>query len=70
MHMTGKAPASAHHKINLFMEYACGEVVDVPDPYYGRTEDFEAVYDMIARGVEAVLDKVAGAGKSGVPGKI
>lgn len=57
VHLHDMAPASAHDRINLFMAHACGEITDVPDPYYGHIKDFEDVYDMIARGVNAMLDK-------------
>lgn len=29
---------------------------DVPDPYYGEEEDFEQTYNMIAAGVDGLLD--------------
>jgi len=33
---------------------------DVPDPYYGTTEDFERVLDMIEAGAEALLAEIRG----------
>lgn len=57
VHLHEMASANHRAKINLFMTHACGVIEDVPDPYYGDMKDFEAVYDMIERGVTALLDQ-------------
>jgi protein-tyrosine phosphatase len=45
-----QAPGDHAHKIQLFLEYA-PEIGprEVPDPYYGGTEGFEVVLDLIER---------------------
>jgi len=52
-------PAGATARLALFMEFAPGgEVLEVPDPYYGGIEDFERVLDLCevaARGLLAQL---------------
>lgn len=56
--LIGQCPPAHHAKIRLFLEesgLAADAGYDVPDPYYGAPEGFERVYDMIARGVEAIL---------------
>ncbi len=35
---------------------ADANVLDVPDPYYGRGDGFERVYDMLTRACEGLLD--------------
>ncbi|TAM13406.1 MAG: low molecular weight phosphotyrosine protein phosphatase [Rhodanobacter sp.] len=43
-------------KADLLMRYADGhEAIDVPDPWYGGTQDFIAAFDMIDAGVEGLL---------------
>ena len=49
-------------KIRLLREYdpqaQAGDDLDVPDPYYGRQEDFERAYQMIERSCEALLKEI------------
>jgi protein-tyrosine phosphatase len=49
------APPAARERIRLFLEYGPDvDLMDVPDPYYGGPNGFEAVLDMIeatARGL-------------------
>lgn len=49
-------PASLHPRLAMFMSYAakgCGD--EVPDPYYGNEDGFEAVLDCCEAGVRGVL---------------
>jgi protein-tyrosine phosphatase len=46
-------------KVHLFMEHALGTRRDVPDPYYGGPDGFEAVYRMIREASEALAEKLA-----------
>ncbi|MEM6491705.1 MAG: low molecular weight phosphotyrosine protein phosphatase, partial [Pseudomonadota bacterium] len=32
--------------------------IDVPDPYYGGEADFEAAYDLIAKGVDGLIERL------------
>jgi protein-tyrosine phosphatase len=57
------APKDAHAQLKLFLEYAEDPaVLEVPDPYYGKAEDFERVLDLTtaaSRGLIAALQKVS-----------
>jgi protein-tyrosine phosphatase len=60
-------PPEQRHKLGLFLEYARQfEEKEVPDPYYGGTQGFERVLDMVedaARGLlEAAGKRDGGAG--------
>jgi protein-tyrosine phosphatase len=54
-----RAPLAAHERLRLFLEFAPdGAGVDVPDPYYGGSNGFEEVLDLVegaARGLLAHL---------------
>lgn len=51
------APADALGKLHLFNALALGSNKEIPDPYYGDREDFEAVYTMLLAGCSALLPK-------------
>jgi len=53
-----RAPDSARHKVHLFMDYALGARMEIPDPYYGGPDGFEIVYRMIREGSEALIEKL------------
>lgn len=46
-------PPEHRHKLRLFLRGA-----DVPDPYYGGPEGFEAVLDVVEEGCKALLDDI------------
>lgn len=50
-------PSEATAQLHLFSELVFGTRQDVPDPYYGELEDFEAVYSMLFSGCSAVVAK-------------
>jgi protein-tyrosine phosphatase len=50
------APHDSSADIHLFMDFVSGAARDVPDPYYGGAEDFEAVYEMLHFGCARLLD--------------
>lgn len=53
------APDGLATKLRLFMDYLPEHGSrDVPDPYYGRVEDFEAVLDLIEEGAWAILSEL------------
>jgi protein-tyrosine phosphatase len=53
------APAPARGKLRLFMELVREATHrDVPDPYYGGPEGFEAVLDIVEAGIDALLDEI------------
>jgi len=51
------ASTDALGKLHLFNALALGSNRDIPDPYYGDREDFEAVYTMLFAGCSALLPK-------------
>jgi protein-tyrosine phosphatase len=40
------------------LDGASGKDLDVPDPYYGRGDGFQRVYDMLTRACEGLLDEL------------
>ncbi|MFT4183430.1 MAG: low molecular weight protein-tyrosine-phosphatase [Rhizobium sp.] len=52
------APADALGRLHLFNAFALGRNTDIPDPYYGGHEDFEAVYTMLLAGCSALLPRL------------
>lgn len=54
-------PAQHAHKLRLFMEFGTDpEIREVPDPYYGGTQGFERVLDMVEQAAEGLLDHLRG----------
>ncbi|MDX8527322.1 low molecular weight protein-tyrosine-phosphatase [Mesorhizobium sp. MSK_1335] len=51
------APA-ARDRIHLYLDFATGNVTDVPDPYYDGTEAFASVYRMIRDASEALAKRL------------
>lgn len=55
------------HKCSLFLSWDENPRTDhVPDPYYGDVSDFEHVFDMIERGVAAIVAAIED-GRLGCP---
>ncbi len=46
--------------VGLFMAYTPGLEDEVPDPYYGGTEDFERVLDLCEAGARGLLGRLSG----------
>lgn len=54
-----RAPAGLIPRCELVLEAAgFGSPVEVPDPYYGDERDFEAVYALLARAAESLVQKL------------
>ena len=52
-----ECPEEHRHKLHLFMHFAPRlGADDVPDPYYGGPEHFEAVLDMVEAAAAGLLD--------------
>jgi protein-tyrosine phosphatase len=51
-------PATSKSDIRLMLDYAGQPGTDVPDPYYGGPEGFEAALDMIEAGCRGLLDEI------------
>lgn len=52
-------PADARARVALYLEEALGLNADVPDPYHGGMEDFEAVYVLCERAGAALIKRLA-----------
>ena len=52
------SPQEHRHKLRLFLEFAGQGNADVPDPYYGGSEGFEQVLDMVEAASRGLLDHV------------
>lgn len=50
------APANRACDIRLFLDFADSDTREVPDPYYGGTDGFEHVLDLIERAAKGFLD--------------
>ncbi|TGV73437.1 low molecular weight phosphotyrosine protein phosphatase [Mesorhizobium sp. M00.F.Ca.ET.149.01.1.1] len=52
------APPAARDRIHLYLDFATGKAVDVPDPYYDGAEAFASVYRMIREASEALAKRL------------
>ena len=54
-----RAPATAHQRIRLFLEFAPDtDTTEVPDPYYGGPNGFEEVLDLVEAASRGLLRHV------------
>lgn len=54
------APAVRHPRIALMLDFAAGhEGLDVPDPWYGDARAFVHAFELIERGVDGLLARLA-----------
>jgi len=57
--LLGRCPPERQDGLALFLSYAPAlERQDVPDPYYGGPDGFEAVLDMVEAGSAGLLDAI------------
>jgi len=57
--LTSQCPTQHRHKLHMFLEYAPNTSHrQVPDPYYGGTDGFHHVLDMIECGAHGLLDDI------------
>lgn len=58
-----RAPATAHERIRLFLEFAPdADTTEVPDPYYGGANGFEEVLDLVEAAARGLLQHVRAGG--------
>ena len=56
-HLADMCPTHLRHKIELLLDYGGGEDdAEVPDPYYGKSADFERAIDLIESGCAGLRD--------------
>lgn len=54
------APENAHDRIALFLPFVgISEPVELPDPYYGTTRDFQYALDLARDGIMALIGRIA-----------
>jgi protein-tyrosine phosphatase len=56
--LKARAPSSRHDRIHLFLDHTLGMRTDVPDPYYGGVDGFDAVYQLLREGCQALVDRL------------
>ncbi len=56
--MEGLCAAEHRHKLKLFLDFAGIEEAEVPDPYYGGSDGFEQVLDMVEAASRGLVDHV------------
>lgn len=57
----GATPRAQSAKLKLFSEFLPpGSPTDVPDPYYGGSEGFDRVLDLVEEGCAAIVDHLLG----------
>jgi protein-tyrosine phosphatase len=55
------ASGDQHQKVQLLRTYdPAGAGQDVPDPYYGGEKDFQEVFDILDRTIDALIRQEAG----------
>jgi len=53
------SPTEHQHKVKLFLDYAAERSErDVPDPYYGGTNGFEHVFDLVEEASQGFYQKI------------
>jgi protein-tyrosine phosphatase len=57
------APDNATAEIHLFLSFGDEASVEVPDPYYGTSQDFDDVFELVRRGSEEFLAYLRRTGK-------
>ena len=57
--LSALCPPGFEERLKLFMGYAPHlEILEVPDPYYGGTNGFEAVFDMVDQASRGLLEAI------------
>ncbi|WP_303829541.1 low molecular weight protein-tyrosine-phosphatase [Asticcacaulis taihuensis] len=60
-HLSAMQPQGSQARLALYLEEALGLTKNVPDPYYGGTANFEAVYQMCEKASTGLLNRLANA---------
>lgn len=57
--LSALCPSGSEQRLRLFMDYAPHlQVREVPDPYYGGSNGFEAVFDMVDEAARGLLEAI------------
>ena len=52
-------PAQFQHKLALIMTFGRSNTTAVPDPYYGGSDGFERVLDLLEEAIDGLLSEIA-----------
>lgn len=53
------APSQTAASIHLFLEFATGNAIEIPDPYYGGPDGFDRAYRTIREASASLVEKLA-----------
>ncbi len=53
-----RCPRKYQHKLALFLDYAEGPELEVPDPYYGGESGFGHVLDLVESASDGLIDHI------------
>ncbi len=57
--LNARCPSAESHRLRMFLEFAPGlRRRDVPDPYYGGSNGFEQVLDIVEQAARGLLDHI------------
>jgi protein-tyrosine phosphatase len=57
--MRAQCPAHQHERLGLFLEFAGVQAGgEVPDPYFGGTEGFRDVVELVQNGVQGLIERI------------
>ena len=51
-------PPHLHYKLALFLQYGEQTILEIPDPYYGGSQGFDTVLDLIEAASHTILKKL------------
>lgn len=57
-----RAPSGGRAEVALYRAHAEGVAEGVPDPYYGTERDYEAVFEIVRRASQALIDRLTAKG--------
>jgi protein-tyrosine phosphatase len=58
-HLHDQAPEEHRAEVRLFLEFAAGDEMEVPDPYYGGAAGFERVLDLVEAASRGLLETLS-----------
>ncbi len=59
--LLAKAPENARDRVAMFLPFVgISKPVELPDPYYGASRDFEVALELARDGIMALIERIAG----------
>ena len=56
--LQAKCPPHYYSKLHLLLNYADGDITEVPDPYYGGSKGFDLVLDLIEASMPGLIAEI------------